>query len=177
MNNKIAVAHNGVSAMLNIQSTKSTIPLPKLADKWLKSSDAPPARLSGDWLITQDLAVIVSMKPIVPFFALAMGENGSPPAFLSDTSLRLSLNFNPGEALGELDIDLGQGNELKLGGEALTDELLAILPTDSFLHGGLSIDLEPCLGLLRLVLPLMGVSPERRSKKILASTLMTCPAC
>ena len=27
------------------------------------------------------------------------------PVFLSDTSLRLSLNFNPGEALGELDID------------------------------------------------------------------------
>ncbi len=160
MNNKIAVAHNGVSAMLNIQSTKPTIPLPKMADKWLKSSDAPPARLSEDWLITQDLAVIVSMKPIVPFLALAMGENGPPPAFLSDTSLRLSLNFNPGEALGELDIDLGQGNELNLGGEALTDELLAILPTDSFLHGGLSIDLEPSLGILRLVLPLMGVSPE-----------------
>ena len=107
MNNRIAVAHNGVSAMLNIQSTKPTIPLPKMADKWLKSSDAPPARLSEDWLITQDLAVIVSMKPIVPFLALAMGENGPPPVFLSDTSLRLSLNFNPGEALGELDIDLG----------------------------------------------------------------------
>ena len=42
--------------------------------------------------------------------------NGPPPAFLSDTNLRLSLNFNPGEALGELDIDLGEGNELKLGG-------------------------------------------------------------
>ncbi len=159
-NDKTAVAHDGTTAIFNLHSATPPQSIQKQADQWLAP---PPESTSGpdtQWLTSQDLAIFLSLKTIVPFLALAMGEDGPPPEFLHDTTLALALNATQGQTDVQLTIDLGQDNALKLGGETLPEELLAILPPDAYMKGGLSLDLDTTLGLLRLLLPFTELSPD-----------------
>jgi len=153
LEDEAAIAHDGATAILIFHnSSESDKTIGQLADEQLKPSGKPapelPPILLEQLAQSHDLGVYFNMEALMPFLALFM----KAPAHIKEMKAFISLNSEPGRLGADLNLDFGEKNGLKLGTDPLPNEILDILPADSFAQASLSVDLASSNEKLKLVL-------------------------
>ena len=164
LEDKVAIAHDGATAMLIFHnSLVSDKTIAQLADEQLKPSGKPapelPPMLLEQLAQSHDLGVYLNMEAMMPFLVLFM-EGKAPPAHIKEMKAFLSLNSEPGRLVADLNLDFGDKNGFKLGTDPLPNEILDILPASSFIQASLSVDLATAYEKLKPILPFTEFDPE-----------------